>query len=118
MPSTYTTVKLRVEATKNVMKRLGMLEGAPPEPEKQYIMVDAWWLIIQPGGLQDLKVKPLDIVSEGDRLAEAKDIFDNVVVDRLVSPLDNALVGGFRANRVVEPGGWKVFLGKLVDELP
>jgi predicted deacylase len=112
------TVKLRVEATKNVMKHLEMIEGGPPKPEKQYIVVDAWWLMIQHGGLLDLKVKPMDVVSKGDLLAEVKDIFDNKVVDRLVSPLDNALVGGFRANRVLNPGEWAVFIGELVDELP
>jgi predicted deacylase len=112
------TVQLRVDATKNVMKHLGMIEGAPPTPKKQYIVVDAWWLMIQHGGLLDLKVKPLDIVSKGDLLAEVRDIFDNEVVDRLVSPLDHALVGGYRANRVVNPGEWAVFIGQLVEELP
>jgi predicted deacylase len=112
------SVRVRRDATQSIMKHLGMLKGAYHGQQEQLVIVDGWWYMVKHGGLLDIKVKPLDIVSKGDLLAEVRDIFDNVVVDRLVSPLDNALVAGLRTNRVVEPGGWAVFLGKLVDEPP
>jgi len=74
-----TDVQIHMVGVTNIMKHLKMTEGSPSPRPKQAVVSDGWKIRANRGGLFYPKVKPGDLVSKGQLLAEIKDLKGDVL---------------------------------------
>jgi predicted deacylase len=116
-------VDLVVKGIKNVMKHLGMIEGRPDLPRKQFI-VRIEELCCKYGGrwIPDVKGSPQkpgaqkEIARKGATLGR---IMDPLIIDREIERIEapyDGMVVGIYYHPVVHPGDHLIYFGKILQE--
>jgi len=103
------------QALLNVVKHLGMLEGAVLIPGPQHRVRKGHRLRSETGGVLWCKAKPLDRVKKGDVIQIITDLFGRER-ERLVAPVDGIIVA-IRTSGMVNSGEYCSNIGEL-DKWP
>ncbi|MCF7825197.1 MAG: succinylglutamate desuccinylase/aspartoacylase family protein [Candidatus Marinimicrobia bacterium] len=106
-----TIVETAVRGVKNVLRKLGMLEGTPEMPKYQLIIEKSKWIRADFGGFMQFHVSPGDIVDQGQPLATNTTLLGDDQ-NTLVAPFD-AVVIGMTTLPAISPGEPICNLGKL-----
>ncbi|HEV8335973.1 MAG TPA: succinylglutamate desuccinylase/aspartoacylase family protein [Candidatus Polarisedimenticolia bacterium] len=105
-----------VLGVKNVLRELGMIEWTPREPPFQVIVKVSEWVRAERGGILDIRVRPGDLVYEGNEIAVVTTPFGREVTT-LRCPL-TGLVIGITTIPLVQPGDAICNIAKLEKTLP
>jgi uncharacterized protein len=111
-----TMVTKGVAGVKNVLGDLGMLEWSPREPPFQVIVKVSEWVRAERGGILEIRVRPGDLIYEGNDIAVVSTPFGREVTT-LKSPL-TGLVIGITTIPLVQPGDAICHIAKLEKTLP
>ena len=95
----------------NVMKKIGMLDGAADETENQ-INVDITYIRSKSGGIHIPLKRPLEDVKRGELLAKVTNIFGEVI-EEVVAPFDGIVIG-YWTYPVIQPQNWSYLFGKVL----
>jgi len=106
-----TIVETGVRGVKNVLRKLGMVEGKPEMPKYQLIIEKSKWIRADFGGFMQFHVSPGDIVEQGQALATNTTLLGDDQ-NTLVAPFD-AVVIGMTTLPAISPGEPLCNLGKL-----
>jgi uncharacterized protein len=101
---------------RNILGDLGMVEHAAKEPRFQVIVKVSEWIRAERGGILDLRVRPGDLLYEGNEVAMVSTPFGREVTD-IKSPL-TGLVIGVTTIPLVQPGDPICHIAKLEKTLP
>jgi len=96
------------EGIKNVMKYLKMIPGEIILPEKQIIITKRKFLYCNKSGFILMNVKPGDILSKGQKIAQIIDLFSEIEV---IEAKEKGFVLIVRINPIVHSGDRVAFLG-------
>jgi predicted deacylase len=105
-----------VQGVKNVLGDLGVIEWTPREPPFQVIVKVSEWIRAERGGILDIRVRPGDLIYEGNEIAVVSTPFGREVTT-LRSPL-TGLVIGITTIPLVQPGDAICHIAKLEKTLP
>jgi uncharacterized protein len=105
-----------VLGVKNVLGHLGLMEWTPREPAFQVIVKVSEWIRAERGGILDIRVRPGDLIYEGNDIAVVSTPFGREVTT-LKSPL-TGLVIGITTIPLVQPGDAICHIAKLEKTLP
>jgi len=93
---------------KNVMKKMGMLDGEVKERD-DYVEVKLKYVHTDEGGFHHMLKKPLEAFKKGDVVAEVTDLFGDKVGE-VRAPMDGVLVG-YWSYSTINPGNWSFLMG-------
>lgn len=110
-----TMVTKGVSGVKNVLGDLGMIEWTAREPSFQVIVKVSEWIRAERGGILDIRVRPGDLIYEGNEIAMVSTPFGREVTT-LLSPL-TGLVIGITTIPLVQPGDAICHIAKLEKTL-
>jgi predicted deacylase len=122
MPVREDYVKIWEKTTSNIMKKLGMLEGAIDAPEHLYFETESeaqmsgGMATVQPvkrAGFMVPLVKLMDRVTRDQKLASIIDPFGDEI-DAIRSPFDDGIVFRIDSN-VVHPGESPISVGRILS---
>jgi predicted deacylase len=105
-----------VQGVKNVLGDLGMIPWTAREPSFQVIVKVSEWIRAERGGIVDIRVRPGDLIYEGNEIAVVSTPFGREVTT-LRSPL-TGLVIGITTIPLVQPGDAICHIAKLEKTLP
>jgi len=105
-----------VAGVRNVLRSLGMIEGEVQEPRFQVIVKVAEWIRAERGGILDIRVRPGDLIYEGNDIAVVTTPFGREVTT-LKSPLTGLAIG-ITTIPLVQPGDAICHIAKLEKTLP
>jgi predicted deacylase len=84
-------IQAHIDATYNIMKHFGMLEGKPVKPKKQYYLDMEWVRVPSPGpGIFIAIADQGDILKEGQVIGLIKGL-DGSVLHEVISPVDGVV---------------------------
>ena len=105
-----------VNGLKNVMKRMGILQGELTNLPKEYVAIGGALVHSKTGGFWRLKSCQVgDAVNKGDFLGEIVDLHGNVI-ETFTAGTDG-LVVCFRTGPRVHPGDWVYWVGPVLETL-
>ncbi len=105
-----------VRGVKNVLAELGMIDWEQREPPFQVIVKVSEWIRAERGGILDIRVRPGELIYEGNDIAIVSTPFGREVTT-LKSPL-TGLVIGITTIPLVQPGDAICHIAKLEKTLP
>ena len=101
-------VSRHVDAVKNIMKYLGMVEGKPEELKEQVSIGGGTGVRAKRGGFFESFVEPGEVVKEGQTLGKIYDVFGETL-EVVKSPRDGlVLIVNFRAAKCVGDGLYSI----------
>lgn len=108
---TRSEIDLNLKGFMNIMKFLGMLDGEPDVPARQYAAETKFFVRVKRGGLLVPLIEMGTTVKSGDPVAEVRDVFGGVL-ETVRAPQDGYL-RFMMANRAVNSGevimnGWSL----------
>jgi len=106
-------VGVGVEGVRNVMRRLGILEG--PARETDHVFLEARYIHCANGGLFSPKAKVGDRVEEGDELGLIENPWTGEVIESIRAPF-GGIVWLVTCYPLANPGDWVFGLGREIAE--
>ena len=108
-------IQAHIDATYNIMKEFGMLEGSPEKPEKQLYLDMEWVRVASPAsGIFVAIADHGDILKEGEVIGLIKDL-DGSVRGEVKSPIDG-IVQTMLPRRIVHVNDSLYTLLRIADE--
>jgi predicted deacylase len=107
-------VALGEQVVLNLMKHLGMVDGAPQLP-KSWTVIKGTYLHSQAGGTFHPEAGVREAVKRGDTVGVITDLLGEVV-ETVEAPCDG-IICSTRTFPAIRPGEWTVFVGELVETL-
>jgi len=109
------SIDICVKGINNVMKALGMIEGKPELPKKQYV----WGAIgervcAKNGGVFSPSVKPCESVKKNDKLGIVYSPRTFEILETIVAPLDG-IVWGMTGDPIVNAGEQILSVRKIIE---
>ena len=110
------TVGPRVEAVLNLMKHLRMIDGQINKNQEQILVGHPLFHPVRHGGFAHNLVVPGDIVTKDQVIAEIKDIFNRIVIEKARCPINKAVIIATRAYPTIDAGECVAIIGPVMQE--
>ncbi len=114
--------RIGARGIRNVMKELGMLEGALEKQTETVVKGDLTfygWLIAQRGGLMCVRRKPGELIRKGETAVEIVDVYGDVIQD-VKMPINGycwSFTGGVHGSHAVSEGDHLAYIFADTKEL-